>query len=115
MPATNIVLNTDEGFLGITNPEVREKALALSLAELVEQIKDTLMRQATALGYAHTLCEVAAECLPADTDSDKSEAMLASMPLQLSEADDALCRMGGCFEALIVRLKEAGQREVPHG
>lgn len=109
--ASPIVLNTAEGFLGIADPEARARALTMPLGELVKRIECLLSEQALVLSHVTALNEMAYEHLPADTDNMKAEALIAAVPSQLERADNALCEFGGCFEALIVRLKEASHGE----
>lgn len=96
-----------DGFLGVTDDEVRGRAMSLSVAQISTMLKLALGDTATASQRASALLDVASDSLPNNTDNDKSEAALWATKEAVRILDDALCEFGGIFEALIVRLQKA--------
>ena len=70
---TETVMDTAEGFLGVTNPEHRAEAMMLPIEKLAARLRERLAKQAGASRHFWALLEMAEESLPNNTDNDKTE------------------------------------------
>lgn len=94
-------IDTSPGFLGITNTDARDEAMALQLPELIRRTYEALRSQAQCSADITSMIDIADTYLVED---DKLGAVLRTVNRSACEWDGNMCKVAGYMEVMIARL-----------